>query len=68
MLLNRLRPGQPQPSALDCGYAGLSVAPSWTTRPAPGSAYERVEPVVPKHPAVPSSAPGALRFGSPTRG
>ena len=37
-------------------------------RPAPGSAYERVEPVVPKHPAVPSSAPGALRFGSPTRG
>lgn len=31
-------------------------------RPALGSAYERLEPVAPAHPAVPDSAPGALRL------
>ncbi|MFD0684258.1 FAD-dependent oxidoreductase [Actinomadura fibrosa] len=31
-------------------------------RPAPGSAYERVTPVAPHAPAVPASAPGALRL------
>ena len=31
-------------------------------RPPLGSAYERIEPVAPRHPAVPDSAPGALRL------
>jgi len=31
-------------------------------RPAAGTAYERVEPVAPVRPAVPASAPGALRL------
>ncbi|MFB7874383.1 GMC oxidoreductase [Nocardia sp. NPDC056064] len=31
-------------------------------RPALGSAYERISPVVPAQPAVPASAPGALRL------
>jgi cholesterol oxidase len=31
-------------------------------RPAQGAAYVRVEPVVPVRPAVPASAPGALRL------
>ena len=31
-------------------------------RPALGSAYERIGPVAPHRPAVPSSAPGALRL------
>ncbi len=31
-------------------------------RPALGSAYERIAPVAPKAPAVPASAPGALRL------
>jgi cholesterol oxidase len=31
-------------------------------RPAQGSGYERIVPVAPKHPAVPSHAPGALRL------
>ncbi|GAA4581119.1 GMC family oxidoreductase [Planotetraspora phitsanulokensis] len=31
-------------------------------RPAVGSAYARVSPVVPLHPVVPASAPGALRL------
>ena len=33
-------------------------------RPAPGSAYERVAPVPPHAPAVPGSAPGALRWAA----
>jgi cholesterol oxidase len=33
-------------------------------RPLPGSAYERVGPVAPAHPAVPAYAPAALRLGS----
>ncbi|HEY9334213.1 MAG TPA: GMC oxidoreductase, partial [Kribbella sp.] len=32
------------------------------TRPAVGSAYERVQPVKPAHPVVPAEAPGALRL------
>ncbi len=32
------------------------------TRPAAGSAYERVAPVPPSSPAVPDAAPGALRL------
>ncbi|MGZ4429790.1 MAG: GMC family oxidoreductase N-terminal domain-containing protein [Nocardioidaceae bacterium] len=32
------------------------------TRPTLGSAYQRIEPVVPAHPAVPDHAPGALRL------
>ncbi|MBV9821867.1 MAG: GMC family oxidoreductase [Actinobacteria bacterium] len=35
-------------------------------RPAPGSAYRRLDPVLPHQPAVPASAPAALRLG-PTR-
>ena len=31
-------------------------------RPALGSAYEQIPPVAPRHPAVPSAAPGALRL------
>ncbi|GAA4626599.1 GMC family oxidoreductase [Cellulomonas oligotrophica] len=31
-------------------------------RPAPGAPYRRVEPVAPRHPAVPRTAPGALRL------
>ncbi|WP_336082618.1 GMC family oxidoreductase [Nocardia sp. SSK8] len=31
-------------------------------RPELGSAYQRISPVVPAHPAVPASAPGALRL------
>jgi cholesterol oxidase len=31
-------------------------------RPALGATYERLAPVAPKHPAVPESAPGALRL------
>jgi cholesterol oxidase len=31
-------------------------------RPAPGSDYQRLDPVAPAHPAVPDSAPGALRL------
>jgi len=31
-------------------------------RPAPGSAYRRVDPVLPTHPAVPAEAVGALRL------
>ena len=31
-------------------------------RPPLGSAYERIEPIAPRHPAVPDSAPGALRL------
>ncbi|MGZ4466714.1 MAG: cholesterol oxidase, partial [Nocardioides sp.] len=31
-------------------------------RPALGAAYERLEPVAPVSPAVPASAPGALRL------
>jgi cholesterol oxidase len=31
-------------------------------RPAPGSPYERVEPVAPRSPAVPAAAPAALRL------
>ncbi|HET7388677.1 MAG TPA: GMC family oxidoreductase [Nocardioidaceae bacterium] len=31
-------------------------------RPALGSAYSRIDPVAPRRPAVPDSAPGALRF------
>ena len=31
-------------------------------RPAPGAAYERLDPVVPAHPVVPDDAPGALRL------
>ena len=30
------------------------------TRPAPGQAYQRLRPVAPREPAVPTSAPGAL--------
>ncbi len=33
-------------------------------RPALGSAYKRINPVIPVHPAVPESAPGALRYGA----
>jgi cholesterol oxidase len=32
-------------------------------RPAAGAPYVRVAPVAPRHPAVPASAPGALRLG-----
>ncbi|WP_433719047.1 GMC oxidoreductase [Actinoplanes sp. CA-051413] len=32
-------------------------------RPAVGAPYVRVAPVAPRHPAVPASAPAALRFG-----
>jgi len=32
------------------------------TRPAMGASYERIQPVAPKHPVVPDSAPGALRL------
>jgi len=31
-------------------------------RPSVGSAYRRIEPVTPRHPAVPAAAPGALRL------
>jgi cholesterol oxidase len=31
-------------------------------RPPLGAAYQRVEPVAPAHPAVPESAPAALRL------
>ena len=31
-------------------------------RPAPGQPYRRLAPVAPREPAVPSSAPGALRL------
>jgi cholesterol oxidase len=31
-------------------------------RPRIGSAYRRIEPVTPRHPAVPAAAPGALRL------
>jgi cholesterol oxidase len=31
-------------------------------RPALGAAYERIAPVEPERPAVPASAPGALRL------
>ncbi|WP_203338650.1 GMC oxidoreductase [Nocardioides limicola] len=31
-------------------------------RPAPGTAYQRIQPVTPKNPVVPDSAPGALRL------
>ncbi|MFG1620937.1 GMC family oxidoreductase N-terminal domain-containing protein [Kribbella sp. NPDC049227] len=31
-------------------------------RPAPGSAYQRIQPVRPAHPVVPADAPGALRL------
>ena len=34
-------------------------------RPAPGSAYVRLEPVPPSHPAVPVTAPAALRLPAP---
>jgi cholesterol oxidase len=33
-------------------------------RPAPGEPYRRVEPVAPLRPAVPASAPGALRWAT----
>ena len=36
------------------------------TRPAPGQAYQRLRPVAPREPAVPTSAPGALLW--PTSG
>jgi cholesterol oxidase len=32
------------------------------TRPPLGSGYERVEPVMPRHPCVPAGAPGELRL------
>ena len=32
------------------------------TRPAPGSGYRRIVPIVPKNPVVPDHAPGALRL------
>jgi cholesterol oxidase len=32
------------------------------TRPALGSAYQRIQPVAPKAPVVPDDAPGALRL------
>jgi cholesterol oxidase len=32
------------------------------SRPAPGTPYQRIAPVEPRHPAVPDSAPGALRL------
>ncbi len=35
-------------------------------RPAPGSGYERLAPVPPQRPAVPDSAPGALRWARAT--
>ena len=31
-------------------------------RPAPGTAYQRIDPVRPARPAVPAAAPGALRL------
>ena len=31
-------------------------------RPAVGSTYDRIEPVAPRNPAVPPSAPGALHL------
>ena len=33
------------------------------TRPPLGTGYQRIEPVLPKNPMVPDSAPAALRFG-----
>ena len=35
------------------------------TRPAQGEPYRRIDPVAPRKPAVPSSAPGALRLPDP---
>ncbi len=35
-------------------------------RPELGDPYERISPVHPHHPAVPASAPGALRVGNMT--
>ncbi|MFP5334428.1 MAG: GMC oxidoreductase [Actinomycetes bacterium] len=32
------------------------------SRPAPGEPYRRLDPVAPRHPAVPAGAPGALRL------
>ena len=32
------------------------------TRPRPNDAYRRIDPVPPRHPAVPEDAPGALRL------
>lgn len=37
-------------------------------RPAPGDPYRRLDPVRPRHPAVPASAPGALRLPDPVEG
>ncbi|MCW3817989.1 GMC oxidoreductase, partial [Micromonospora sp. DR5-3] len=37
-------------------------------RPPLGAAYRRLDPVAPRHPAVPEHAPAALRDGSPGRG
>ena len=34
-------------------------------RPAPGAGYRRLDPVAPARPAVPASAPGALRLADP---
>ena len=34
-------------------------------RPPLGSAYERIDPIVPRHPAVPDTAPAALRYAVP---
>jgi cholesterol oxidase len=36
-------------------------------RPAPGAGYQRVTPVPPRQPAVPASAPAALRLSPPAR-
>jgi cholesterol oxidase len=38
-------------------------------RPPVGAAYRRLDPIAPSHPAVPATAPGALRpvpLGNPT--